>query len=88
MTKGKATKEKADAIMKDAAVAVIPPVADAPVANMSPEDSKKLEEVIRSNRGTPLKIVDGTDVVLKTNEKANEVPNGGQTIKLDLRIRA
>lgn len=87
MTKGKATKEKADAIMKDAAVAVIPAVIPtAPAASMSAEDAEKLKDKVKSNR-TALKIVDGTDVVLKTNEKSNEVPNGGTTMKLDLRIR-
>lgn len=87
MAKGRATKEKADAIMKDAAVAVIPEVTpSAPAASMSAEDAEKLKDKVRSNRAN-LKIVDGTDVVLKTNEKSNEVPDGGTTMKLDLRIR-
>jgi hypothetical protein len=87
MAKGKATKEKVDAIMKDAAVAEIPAVAPAaPAASMSAEDAEKLKEKVQSNRAN-LKIVDGTDVVLKTNEKSNEVPNGGSVVKLDLRIK-
>lgn len=87
MAKGKATKEKVDAIMKDAAVAEIPAVAPtAPAASMSAEDAEKLKEKVQSNRAN-LKIVDGTDMVLKTNEKGNEVPNGGSVVKLDLRIK-